>query len=192
MTKTALEEIRELYDQIPDIACKGLCANSCGPIDMSDAERSRLVDLGVTIPVFTSEAGRLWGEGARLDCPALTPMRTCQVYEDRPMICRLWGVSESMPCTWGCQPVRELSDAECYDLIFKANEIGGHPLHGKVSPQMRARMEEFQADAELGPLFARFIRGESHVEAEMVRIIAARRAPAPRSRALRRRQSGRR
>lgn len=184
-----LDQIRDLYKEIPDLACKGFCANSCGPIDMSDTERSRLVDLGVEIPVFTTERARAWADGARLDCPALSPMRTCSVYEDRPLICRLWGVAESMPCVWGCRPVRELTDAEAYDLIFKVNEIGGHRRLGQTA-EMRAMFEEFQADPELGPLFARFIRGETDVEGEIVSILDVRRnaaAPlAPRSRKLRR------
>ncbi len=172
---TALDEIRAIYDEIPEVDCKGRCANSCGPIDMSTVERRRLTELGVEIPMFTPERAQRWANQERLDCPALTPLRTCRVYQDRPLICRLWGVAESMPCVWGCKPKRLLTDDEAYDLIFRVIEIGGHPLYDLSAGKMRRAMKEFQEDPELGPLLARYIRGEKNLEDEIVRLVDERR-----------------
>lgn len=36
-------------------------------------------------------------------CPALVDGR-CSVYDDRPMICRLYGTVEVMRCPYGCVP----------------------------------------------------------------------------------------
>ena len=183
-----LEDLRALYDELPSLNCKGLCANSCGPIDMTDVERGHLRDLGVEIPVFTVEAARRWAENQRVDdCPALGPMGShpllpnvriarCTVYEDRPLICRLWGLAESMPCPHGCKPERYLSDEEAYDFIFRAMEVGGHRRFGDARRirEVRGQYEQFSEDPELGPLFARFIRGDQSAEEEIVTILANR------------------
>lgn len=185
---TPLEQMRALYAELPTIECKGLCANSCGPIDMNDVERARLVELGVDIPVFTQEAARRWAANQRVDdCPALGPMHQhplmanvrmakCTVYEDRPLICRLWGLSESMPCPNGCKPSRFLTDEEAYEFIFRSMEIGGHPNYGDAMrvKEIRALFGVFQDDPELGPLFARFIRGDRDAEETIVELLAAR------------------
>ena len=183
---SALDEVRALYEQLPTIECKGLCANSCGPIDMTDAERGRLTDLGVTIPVFTQADAQAWARGERLDCPALvgkgkhplTGDRTgrCSVYEDRPLICRLWGLTESMPCPHGCRPSRVMPDAEGFELIFEAMEVGGHRDYANLAHirYVRERYERWSEDPELGPLFARLIRGDTGVESKIEAIINAR------------------
>lgn len=182
---SALNEIRELYAQLPTIACKGLCANSCGPIDMSNVERRQLAHLGVTIPVFDSSHHRRWAEGERLDCPALVEKKShpfaaklrmgkCSVYADRPLICRLWGVAESMPCPSGCEvSPRMLTDLEAYAFIFRANEIGGHPRYG--GQEDLREWAKLNDDPEIGPLIARFIRGDQDAEPEIVRILDERR-----------------
>jgi Fe-S-cluster containining protein len=56
-------------------------------------------------------------------CPYLEDER-CSVYEVRPLICRLWGVVDSMPCLWGCQPEpRYLTTEEGYAFLERAREI---------------------------------------------------------------------
>ena len=56
----------------------------------------------------------------------LTADRRCAVYEVRPMICRLWGLVERMPCPFGCRPEGGLlSDEEGARLLREANRIGG-------------------------------------------------------------------
>jgi Fe-S-cluster containining protein len=63
-----------------------------------------------------------------LTCPYLEEER-CTVYEVRPLICRLWGLVESMPCPWGCKPERYLTHEEGHELLARAAEIqsGGMP-----------------------------------------------------------------
>lgn len=106
----------ELYAELPAMECQGLCAQSCGPIRMTEPERARIAAAGVTIP-----DGGIFTPGM---CPALTMFRQCSVYEVRPLICRLWGVVKSMPCPWGCRPEGGwLTDQQGYDLIRRANAI---------------------------------------------------------------------
>lgn len=102
-----------LYAELPALDCKGLCAESCGPIRMSRAEWVRITD-------------RLGHEPEALPdgtCPMLTDGR-CSVYDIRPMLCRLWGIVEVMPCRFGCEPARPLTREEGYVFLERAAAIG--------------------------------------------------------------------
>ena len=102
-----------LYATLPQLACQGLCAESCGPIGMSAAELDRISERIGQHPVATS-----------IDCPLLEADR-CTVYAIRPMICRLWGLVETMPCPHGCTPSRWLAHAEGFEFLRRAAAIGG-------------------------------------------------------------------
>jgi len=124
----------ELYAQLPTINCTGACWGSCGPIDMTHRERQRIREHGVKIPHYTvTELAivALSNEGAM--CPALVNRR-CSVYLARPLICRLYGITEAMKCPHGCVPSpRYLNDGETHDLFTEVMLIGGHELVGGMS-----------------------------------------------------------
>jgi hypothetical protein len=87
---------------------------------MSTGERHHIATRhGVTITT----------DPANLDanCPALTVLGRCSIYEDRPTICRLWGVVESMPCPWGCRPDRYLTDEQGHALLAQMNNLDRRP-----------------------------------------------------------------
>lgn len=109
-----------LYAELPTIDCQGFCHDSCGPIDMSSAERARIAEQGVTI-----ERGAWFTDLRPIRCPALTMFRQCSVYQIRPLICRIWGLTKRMPCTYGCRPSRWLSEPEAYALLGRAFTIAG-------------------------------------------------------------------
>lgn len=94
------DSLERIYRAVPTVECRGLCAQSCGPIDMSDAERNRIEARGVTMPKREQLMDNIIERGT-CDCPALVDER-CSIYDDRPLICRLWGAVESMPCPHGC------------------------------------------------------------------------------------------
>ena len=55
--------------------------------------------------------------------PALLNERgECSVHAIRPMICRLWGLTKSMACPFGCVPERWLTEDEAHALLAKAEE----------------------------------------------------------------------
>jgi Putative zinc- or iron-chelating domain len=120
-TDAALATLYERIPAIPD--CDGRCWTSCGPVDMSWRERSRIREAGVRITP--------WQEArARLDtfwCEALTGDKRCAVYELRPLVCRLWGAAEGLECPYGCIPEGGLvSREDAYRLIAESMRIGGH------------------------------------------------------------------
>lgn len=120
-------ELDELYAQLPTIECQGFCWDSCGPIDMAGAERARIARAGVNIP-----QGSFTRDGPSL-CPALTMLHQCSVYEIRPLICRLWGLSRRLRCNYGCKPSRQLSEPEMYELIARAYDISGQPQEAAMA-----------------------------------------------------------
>lgn len=163
----ALAAIQALYEQLPSIECKGLCWNSCGPIDMSDAERSHIAELGVEIPVFTSERSARWALDEPLHCTALDAFGRCTVYERRPLICRMWGVTESMPCVYGCQPTGGLMpDVDAMMLLQKSLNLGGSSRTGDTE-----KLRKLMTHPVCGPLMGRFLRGDKTVEDELLAAI---------------------
>lgn len=114
-------QLQELYAELPQMQCRGLCQQSCGPIEMSTAERQ----------IIEAKHGPVHTVPPESTCSMLR-MGRCLAYEDRPMLCRLWGVIESMPCPWGCVPEGGwLSDGDGMVFLGRAFEISGDdPLHG--------------------------------------------------------------
>lgn len=114
-----------LYAQVPDVDCKGLCVESCGPIDMHPYERARVRRAGVRIPA-PGDALQQIVETGEYACPALAGGR-CSVYELRPMICRVWGASEELSCGHGCRPAsgRLLSGPETRALVDASKSMSG-------------------------------------------------------------------
>jgi len=118
----AERELKGLYDQVPDVGCKGLCAESCGSVAMAPVEQRRIAGYGVRLPLMAAFTD---------SCPALVAGR-CSVYEVRPMVCRLWGAVEGMPCPYGCAPAGGL-----------LADVDGQRLLGRVSViSRRSRVQE--------------------------------------------------
>lgn len=104
-----------LYAELPRLDCQGRCQESCGPILMSRIEWQRIQRrTGQRAPKLRAD----------LTCPFLSAVGRCTVYGVRPMICRLWGLVPSMPCVFGCQPERWLTEEQGREYLRRANEIG--------------------------------------------------------------------
>jgi hypothetical protein len=127
-TDTAIEA---QWERIPALDCQGKCHTTCGPIDMSVRERERILERhGIDIP--HPPADLPISALPFTDCPALTMLKTCGAYENRPTICRLWGATEDLPCVYGCQP---LDGQERLDTIT-AREIQTEVIYrGGPSPR---------------------------------------------------------
>lgn len=175
--------LEALYAELPSLDCQGKCGNSCGPIDMTEGERERIVELGVNIPRYTSEAGARWAANMKVDtCRALIPNPfkpygdegRCKVYAVRPMICRLWGMVDvdNMRCHNGCRPSRWLTMEESYQFLKRAAEIAGTPEEVEAHDGVLRLL----GDPEVGHLARRFIAGETHLEPQIVRAVRKARA----------------
>lgn len=92
----ASKKVRDLYRRVPDVGCKGLCADACGVILLQQQEYDAIVEA---VPGFE--------QGESLTCPLLVDGR-CSAYDVRPLVCRLYGATAGMECPHGCQPWHEV------------------------------------------------------------------------------------
>lgn len=96
MSEQNTEHVVKLFrGAIPAFRCLPGCHDCCGPVPASRWEQAQLPAV--------SEAKR--SEVAEtLNCPHLGP-QGCQVYDQRPILCRLFGTVESLPCPHGRRPL---------------------------------------------------------------------------------------
>lgn len=110
------QRLDDIYASIPvTIECKGLCQDSCGPIAMTADEFRRISEVSETVPSIN-------GNGT---CSLLVDGK-CSVYEVRPTICRLWGMTMGMICPFGCRPTpKYLTREEGFVFLRKADKVTG-------------------------------------------------------------------
>jgi Fe-S-cluster containining protein len=119
MARKDTERLDALYAELPTIECRGKCHDSCGPIGMTRLERRRIAAAGVDIHVRP-------GNGRELACSALTMLNRCSVYAVRPIICRIWGLTKALQCSYGCVPEGGfLTEAQAYEFLARAADIAG-------------------------------------------------------------------
>lgn len=88
------QKIRFFRQHIPAFACKPGCHDCCGPVTAATEEVARL-------PAKSDEEHQ--AALAELSCPYLGD-DGCQVYGERPLICRLFGTTQRLPCPNGQRP----------------------------------------------------------------------------------------
>jgi len=93
--------VRKIRAKIPEFDCLPGCHKCCGPVVWSKWEIDH---------VQTPKSGNT------AVCPYLADSG-CEVYRHRPIMCRLFGTSEDMPCPVGRGPLERLSLAESKDLL---------------------------------------------------------------------------
>jgi uncharacterized protein len=87
-------KIDHLRRQIPSFDCVPGCHDCCGPVTASSEEMARL-------PVKSDAAHE--AALAEFNCVHLGP-QGCEVYDQRPLICRLFGTTPNLPCPRGRGP----------------------------------------------------------------------------------------
>ena len=105
--------LRRVYRQIPAMECKGLCQGACGPIAMTATEAKRIEDA-------TGRALKMVRDDKR--CGYLGEDGKCEVYAQRPLICRLWGADETLRCPHGCRPKKLLTREQGHALFQEMGE----------------------------------------------------------------------
>ena len=98
MTPTS-QQIRFFRRHIPAFECIPGCHDCCGPVTASSEEMARL-----PVKSDADHAAAL----AELSCPHLGD-KGCQVYAERPLICRLFGTTPQLACPNGKRPETMIS-----------------------------------------------------------------------------------
>jgi hypothetical protein len=86
--------IKFFRKRIPSFECIPGCHDCCGPVTASSDEMARL-------PVKTDKEHD--AALANLSCPHLGESG-CEVYDERPLICRLYGTTPKLLCPQGRHP----------------------------------------------------------------------------------------
>lgn len=90
-----VRKIEALRQRIPSFTCIVGCHDCCGPVTASAEEVARL-------PVKTEAEHAVALDN--LSCPYLGA-HGCEVYGERPLICRLFGTTPRLLCPNGKRPV---------------------------------------------------------------------------------------
>lgn len=141
MNKHLIARLETLYAELPKIECQGLCQESCGPISMSVVEKKRI-----------RNTGRVPSCDEKLNCTLLNEKGQCSVYRMRPAICRLYGITPSMACKFGCEPEEWWTDIQGYDWLSRVFKVGGGEVWTATPEQVMASMGR-----PLDPRIAEFI-----------------------------------
>lgn len=107
MTRNS-QKIELFRAQIPTFACIPGCHDCCGPVTTSTDEMARL-----PVKSDAEHATAL----ANLSCPHLGA-NGCEVYAERPLICRLFGTTPKLACPNGCRP-GQMIDPRIERKIFR-------------------------------------------------------------------------
>ncbi|QXH35955.1 YkgJ family cysteine cluster protein [Pseudomonas muyukensis] len=94
-------KIHFLRELIPSFECEPGCHDCCGPVTTSAEEMARLPRKAQAEQDAALE---------RLDCVHLGP-DGCTVYQERPMICRLFGTTPRLACPRGRGPQQPIDPA---------------------------------------------------------------------------------
>lgn len=112
MNKEKVAAVEALYARLPKIACKGLCYESCGPITYTAIEAKRIEKKVHRLPLVD----------ANLTCTLLINQR-CAAYAVRPLVCRMFGLVETMRCPHGCAPSRMLTREESFEFFAAIEKL---------------------------------------------------------------------
>jgi len=109
-------KIDQLRRRIPSFVCVVGCHDCCGPVTTSSEEMARL-------PVRTDAEHD--AALANLSCPHLGA-HGCEVYAERPLICRLFGTTPSLLCPNGARPVYMIdprTEAEIHQFLKSTRQV---------------------------------------------------------------------
>lgn len=125
-TKT-IKRLKKVYDQVPDVECKGLCHRQCSMIPVEPCEQDVIMDISGAFQhnprIGIAHGDRVLPLSPQGQCGYLDAFKKCAVYENRPLICRLYGAAEGLECEHGCKPKRYLDRDEVVKLLRKVQKI---------------------------------------------------------------------
>jgi len=126
-------KLQQIYSQIPKSKCPPNCGQCCGILLPSMAELTNIRDWCKKHNIEFVDFHMMVG----LDCPYLEKDKRCRIYEVRPFLCRILGVSSDMPCPiHKCEPekiLNHLQSSYLYEQIY---------LKGKEKPRTEKHRRE--------------------------------------------------
>lgn len=101
---------KQLYEKIPEFQCRPGCTDCCGIVPFSYWEWEQVKDKRKA--------------DITLKCPYAVNGR-CEIYEQRPLICRLFGTVDTvlLRCPHGYGPERLLTEEEAHKIMEEYREL---------------------------------------------------------------------
>lgn len=115
---TDFSRLEEIYSSLPDVSCQGKCQGCCTIIGIAPIEVDYLHTHGIGLPIVRHSK-----KYDHLMCSRLTMGGRCNIHSHKPLICRLWGVTETMPCPYGCQSDRVINQQEQFELMNEVDAL---------------------------------------------------------------------
>ena len=120
-------DLTAILARIPNIECQGKCHQSCGAIIISRDEQTVIREWcrenGVRFhPLPQKPTAKYLMQALKGECNSckyLTSDKRCSIHPVRPVICRLFGVVDAMPCTFGCEPPDRILTAEEGQVLLR-------------------------------------------------------------------------
>jgi hypothetical protein len=109
-------KLDDLRARIPGFTCIVGCHDCCGPVTASSEEMARL-------PLKTEAEHE--AALAELSCPHLGE-HGCEVYSERPLICRLFGTTPGLLCPNGMRPVYMIdrrTEEEIHQFLASTRQV---------------------------------------------------------------------
>lgn len=100
--------LADAYAALPTLNCQRRCQDVCGPVGATGIERMNLL---------TTHGRAIGPDHTGRRCRLLDARGDCSVYADRPMICRIVGLTRETACRFGCVPSRWLTEDEAYQAL---------------------------------------------------------------------------
>ncbi len=99
--KFILKSLNEIYQKVPRVKCQGHCAPFCSAIGYESIEKMNIEEKHSQFP---SGFENPTDNGQTIRCGSLSSENRCTIYDERPMICRLFGATQMMmQCPVGCE-----------------------------------------------------------------------------------------
>lgn len=118
--------MEKIFAGLPTMKCVDGCSDCCGPILATRMEWSRIYNrLGTTQEKLAKKVEEKLSKGD-LNCVLLDEQGRCSVYDIRPAICRLFGVSHAprLVCPHIGQHPSGLSDADTNNVLNQIERLG--------------------------------------------------------------------
>jgi uncharacterized protein len=122
--KRELKNLYDLIDQMPKFECIPGCTDCCGPVPSSREEIRRapmLANALDRLQTLVDEEVLGWCA----TCDYARPGHGCAIYEDRPFVCRLFGVSEDpkLTCVHGRGSSKKFTIEQTHLLVNRYLKI---------------------------------------------------------------------
>lgn len=113
-----IKELHGIYDMVPGFKCRPKCTDCCGPIFFSGLEWHLIEDKRMADSIWCPYRGKGF----------------CEIYEQRPIVCRLYGAVDHprLTCSFGHCPTFKISNDDALWLVHRVGDLSARAGFEKI------------------------------------------------------------